>query len=138
VDIFLIFSKGFGQLTRPADGVGTFDPRASKPSVRRAENGRKIAISGKTVQSAKSGIKANQWVSILIDLPPAQNWKDDEYAEAVICGRENRFSADQVRLIRFLHAEGRTVSQISVEIECFDVPRLNWVIMRRTYSRVRN
>jgi hypothetical protein len=75
VDIFLIFSKGFGQLTRPADGVGTFDPRASKPSVRRAENGGKIAISGKTVQSAKSGIKVNQWVSILIDLPPAQNWR---------------------------------------------------------------
>jgi hypothetical protein len=43
----LIFSKGFGQLTRPADGVGTFDPRASKPSVRRAENGGKSRFPAK-------------------------------------------------------------------------------------------
>jgi hypothetical protein len=51
LNIFLIFSKGFGQLTRPADGVGTFDPRAraSKPSGSTRRKWRKIAISGKTV-----------------------------------------------------------------------------------------
>jgi hypothetical protein len=65
-------------------------------------------------------------------------WEDDEYAEAVICGRENRFSADQVRLIRFLHAEGYSISQIAAEVKCPDLSRLNRVVMRRTYSRVQD
>lgn len=68
----------------------------------------------------------------------AAMWEDDEYAEAVICGRENRFSADQVRLIRFLGVEGWSLSQIAAEVECSDLSRLNRVIMRRTYSRVRD
>lgn len=67
----------------------------------------------------------------------AAMWEDDVYAEAVICGRENRFSAEQVRLIRFLHVEGRSVAQIAAAVECPDLPRLNRVIMRRTYGRVR-
>jgi hypothetical protein len=68
----------------------------------------------------------------------AAMWEDDEYAEAVICGRENRFSADQVRLIRFLRAEGWSISEIAAEVKCCDLPRLNRVIMRRTYGRVRD
>jgi hypothetical protein len=68
----------------------------------------------------------------------AAMWEDDEYAEAVICGRENRFSADQVRLIRFLHVEGRPVTQIAAALDCPDLPRLNRVIRRRTYGRVRD
>ena len=50
-------------------------------------------------------------------------WEDDEYAEAVICGRENRFSVDQVRLIRFLHVEGRSLAQIAAAVECPDLRR---------------
>jgi hypothetical protein len=46
--------------------------RAQHVELRRAEKWRKIAISGKTVRSAKSGIKANQWVRILIGLPPSK------------------------------------------------------------------
>jgi hypothetical protein len=65
-------------------------------------------------------------------------WEDDEYAEAVICGRDNRFSVDQVRLIRFLHVEGRPVTQIAAAVDCHDLPRLNRVIRRRTYGRVRD
>jgi hypothetical protein len=68
----------------------------------------------------------------------AAMWEDDEYAEAVICGRENRFGADQVRLIRSLSVEGWSASQIALKVKCPDVPRLNRVIMRRTYSRVRD
>jgi hypothetical protein len=64
-------------------------------------------------------------------------WEDDEYAEAVICGRENRFSGEQVRLIRFLHVEGRSLAQIAAAVECPDLRRLNRVITRRTYGRVR-
>jgi len=42
----------------------------------------------------------------------AESWNDPAYAEAVICGRENRLSADQVREIRYLAATGNSIQRI--------------------------
>lgn len=64
-------------------------------------------------------------------------WEDDAYAEAVICGGENRLSADQVRHIRMLAAEGYAVNRIVDMSGASNVEQVNRVISGRTYSRIR-
>ena len=67
----------------------------------------------------------------------AMKWNDPDYAEAVICGRENRLSADQVRKIRYLAALGAGAGQIVEEVGALNEGQIRRVVAGRTYSRIR-
>jgi hypothetical protein len=67
----------------------------------------------------------------------AAAWDDPAYAEAVICGRENRLSADQVRRIRYLAAVGHNLESIKVAIGAVNDGQIKRVIAGRTYSRIK-
>jgi hypothetical protein len=66
----------------------------------------------------------------------AESWNDPAYAEAVICGRENRLSADQVREIRYLAATGNSIQRIKDIIGALDDGQVSRVLVGRTYSRI--
>jgi hypothetical protein len=66
----------------------------------------------------------------------AAMWDDPAYAEAVICGRENRLSADQVRQIRYMAAMGNSIQQIKNLIGALDDGQVSRVLAGRTYSRI--
>lgn len=67
----------------------------------------------------------------------AEKWNDPTYAEAVICGRENRLEADQVRRIRYLAALGATAERIKEEAGAIDAGQIQRVLAGRTYSRIK-
>jgi hypothetical protein len=67
----------------------------------------------------------------------SEKWNDPTYAEAVICGRENRLGADQVRRIRYLAALGVTAEQIKEDVGAIDEGQIQRVIANRTYSRIK-
>jgi hypothetical protein len=66
----------------------------------------------------------------------AEKWNDPAYAEAVICGRENRLSADQVREIRYMAALGNSIEQIRSLTGALDHGQVSRVLQGRTYSRI--
>jgi hypothetical protein len=66
----------------------------------------------------------------------AAKWNDPEYAEAVICGRENRLEADQVREIRYLAALGYPVATIRERVGAVDEGQVQRVLQGRTYARI--
>ncbi len=68
----------------------------------------------------------------------AEKWNDTAYAEAVICGRENRLSADQVREIRYLAALGNGVEQIRLHVGAKDKGQVSRVLEGRTYGRIQS
>jgi hypothetical protein len=67
----------------------------------------------------------------------AEKWNDPAYAEAVICARENRLSADQIREIRYLAALGNSIDQIRLRIGALDDGQVARVLAGRTYTRIR-
>ena len=67
----------------------------------------------------------------------AEKWNDPSYAEAVICARENRLSADQVREIRYLAAMDLPMSQLRTKVGAIDEGQVRRVIDGRTYTRIR-
>jgi hypothetical protein len=67
----------------------------------------------------------------------AEKWNDPAYAEAVICGQENRLSADQVREIRYLAAVGNGAEQIMEHVGAIDQGQIQRVLAGRTYSRIK-
>ncbi|MDQ6867497.1 MAG: hypothetical protein M3178_03515 [Pseudomonadota bacterium] len=67
----------------------------------------------------------------------AEKWNDPAYAEAVICARENRLSADQVREIRYLAALGNSIDQVRIWTGALDDGQVSRVLKGRTYSRIR-
>ena len=67
----------------------------------------------------------------------AAAWADSAYAEAVICGRENRLSADQVRQIRYLAAIGSDLASIKATVGAIDEGQVRRVLAGRTYGRIR-
>jgi hypothetical protein len=67
----------------------------------------------------------------------AAAWSDPAYAEAVICGRDNRLRADQVREIRFLAATGWDVAAIRQRVAALDDGQVRRVLAGRTYARIR-
>jgi hypothetical protein len=67
----------------------------------------------------------------------AEKWNDPAYAEAVICARENRLTADQVREIRYLAALGNTEAQIRNHVGALDNAQVSRVLAGRTYARIR-
>ncbi|WP_420904118.1 hypothetical protein [Candidatus Magnetaquiglobus chichijimensis] len=66
----------------------------------------------------------------------AEKWNDPGYAEAVICGRENRLTADQVREIRYLSALGYPTDKIQEKVGAIDNGQVQRVLNQRTYSRI--
>ncbi|GFK93876.1 hypothetical protein NNJEOMEG_01714 [Fundidesulfovibrio magnetotacticus] len=66
----------------------------------------------------------------------AAKWNDPQYAEAVICGNENRLKAEQVRQIRYLAAIGNEIDVICAKVEIHDFERVKRVVKGRTYSRI--
>jgi hypothetical protein len=66
----------------------------------------------------------------------AESWNDPAYAEAVICGRENRLSAEQVRQIRYLAAIGTPVGQIATQVGASNISQVRRVLTGRTYARI--
>jgi hypothetical protein len=66
----------------------------------------------------------------------AESWNDPAYAEAVICGRENRLSAEQVREIRYLAAMGNGIDRIRELIGALDDGQVSRVLSGRTYTRI--
>ena len=67
----------------------------------------------------------------------AEKWNDPAYAEAVICARENRLTADQVREIRYLAATGMHVDQIRQKVGAIDDSQVRRVLDGRTYARIK-
>ncbi len=61
---------------------------------------------------------------------------DASYAEAVICGRDNRLSGDQVREIRYLRALGAPVEQIVIKVAATSTQQVLRILAGRTYSRI--
>jgi hypothetical protein len=66
----------------------------------------------------------------------AAKWNDPAYAEAVICARENRLSADQVRRIRYLSALGNSIDAVRQQVGAIDNGQVARVLEGRTYSRI--
>ncbi|WP_051645401.1 hypothetical protein [Labrenzia sp. DG1229] len=66
----------------------------------------------------------------------AENWKDDEWAIANICGREGRLKPKQVRTIRELAAD-HTSAEIAQEIGALNVGQVERVMKGQTYTRVK-
>lgn len=66
----------------------------------------------------------------------AAKWNDPEYAEAVICGRQNRLKAGQVREIRYLAALGYPVDVIRDTVGAVDDTQVTRVLAGRTYARI--
>lgn len=66
----------------------------------------------------------------------AAAWEDSAYAEAVICGRENRLSGDQVREIRFLAAMGNKEADIVNLVGANNIEQVRRVLVGRTYGRI--
>jgi hypothetical protein len=67
----------------------------------------------------------------------AEKWNDDAYAEAVICGRENRLTAEQVREIRYLAALGTSQDQIILRVGALNDGQVQRVLEGRTYVRIK-
>jgi hypothetical protein len=67
----------------------------------------------------------------------AMAWNNPVYAEAVICGRDNRLTPEQVREIRFLAATGWGLAAIVQKVGAIDEGQIRRVLASRTYSRIR-
>ncbi|WP_447828852.1 hypothetical protein [Aeromonas hydrophila] len=65
----------------------------------------------------------------------AEKWRDNDWAIAQICGRDDRLSVEQVRAIRQL-AEEYSAEEIFTRIGARNVAQVERVLERKTYSRV--
>ncbi len=65
----------------------------------------------------------------------AEKWKDDAWAIAQICGRDDRLSIDQVRAIRDL-AMNHPAEEIAARIGARNADQVQRVIDGKTYTRV--
>jgi len=66
----------------------------------------------------------------------AEKWKDDAYAEAVICGPENRLNPDQVRETRYLSATGLEPDVILQKVGALNLRQVEGVLSGKHYSRI--
>lgn len=67
----------------------------------------------------------------------SQAWKRDEYYEKVITGRDSTLSADQVRQIRALSAEGLSPNDILVRSGARSLGQVKRVLDGTSYGRIR-
>ena len=66
----------------------------------------------------------------------AELWKDDDYYLKVIEARPKTLSPEQVRLIRRLAAEGKSIEETAEEVGALNEMQVKNVIVGRTYRRV--
>ncbi|MDF3822082.1 hypothetical protein P3G55_19410 [Leptospira sp. 96542] len=66
----------------------------------------------------------------------AELWKSDDFYLKVIEAKEKTLTSGQVKKIRTLHAQGRTLSQIVEEVGALNEQQVRNVITGRTYRRV--
>lgn len=64
------------------------------------------------------------------------NWQNPEYAEKVICSREERLNPGQIRTARFLASIGKTSTEILAEVGARNVTQIDRLLAGLTYSRV--
>ncbi len=89
---------------------------------------RDVAIAEYCRQNPRKGIP---------NLILAALWKDDEFYLRVIAAREKTLSPDQVRSIRQLDRQGKSLSEIANETGALNEQQVRNVISGRTYKRVR-
>jgi hypothetical protein len=63
-------------------------------------------------------------------------WKNEEYAQKVICGVEGRLSVDQIREIRRLNALGIPIEKITSLVKALNERQVERVLSGDTYSRI--
>ena len=63
-------------------------------------------------------------------------WKDDAWAEKVICGLANRLSKDQIRGIRVLGEQGLSPEEIAKQVGARNVLQVKRVLSGETYARI--
>ncbi len=66
----------------------------------------------------------------------AAKWRDESYAESIICGPEGRLNPNQVREIRRLSSKGLDVESISAKVEAKNLAQIRRVLEGKTYSRI--
>ena len=65
-----------------------------------------------------------------------EKWNDSAYAEAVICGREDRLDPGQVREIRYLSATGFEPDVIMGRAGARNIQQVEGVLSGKHYSRI--
>lgn len=63
-------------------------------------------------------------------------WKDDAWAEKVICGPDNRLSPEQVRSIRALDKQGLSPEEITKQVGAKNILQVERVLSGQTYLRI--
>jgi hypothetical protein len=63
-------------------------------------------------------------------------WKNEEYAQKVICGVEGRLSVEQVREIRRLNAMKMSIEKITSMVKALNERQVERVLSGDTYSRI--
>ena len=63
-------------------------------------------------------------------------WKDDAWAEKVICGPDDRLSPEQVRSIRTLDKQGLSPEEITKQVGAKNVLQVERVLSGQTYNRI--
>lgn len=66
----------------------------------------------------------------------AELWKDDNYAQTIICGAQGRLSVDQIRRARDLHAMGLPIEKIAEIVVARNVDQIKRMLDGKTYSRI--
>jgi len=66
----------------------------------------------------------------------AELWKDDDFYLKVIEAREKTLSPEQVRKIRELNKFGKSIIQITQEVDALNKLQVKNVLLGRTYSRI--
>src|SRR5690606_1388741 len=68
----------------------------------------------------------------------SERWKDNDYAQKVICGPDGRLSVEQVLAIRTLATSGVEVAHIAKHVGASNELQVQRVIDGRTYVRIGN
>lgn len=66
----------------------------------------------------------------------SQLWKNQQYAELVICGPEGRLSPNQVRRVREMGSQGISAESIVALVGAKDVLQVERVLSGHTYARI--
>lgn len=67
----------------------------------------------------------------------AELWRDDAYAEKIICGSDNRLSIGQVRWIRDLAMQGFDAAAIAAKVDARTQAQVEGVLAGKTYARIK-
>lgn len=92
-----------------------------------------------TLEDRERAITNYQHLNPRIGVPNlliSELWKNEEYAQKVICGVEGRLSVEQVREIRRLNMLGMSVEKIASMVNALNGRQVERVLSGSTYSRI--